>query len=343
MTIRKGFLGLLLSLCVSQIAAQQAATDTICITQSTSHFAVSHQAGMHYLWNVQGGVIVSKTDSSDITVQWNQVPGFYKVGLTIVNQYNCPSDTSEIMIFIGGGININGPIQVCKGSLVTLEVNQALRHKWQGGKNDPTISFTAQNDTSLFAVGINNPCANDTVFHTVEVVDPPTTSMSKLEDTIQLNSSVRLFYLGQAAQTVLWFVNGVPQASGREMLRQFKTTGTFEVCQVVMDGTCSDSLCKTVVVVDEFKVFIPNVFSPNGDGINDVFLFKGIGIRNYNAVIYDRWGAQIYQWDNNRELEGWDGFYRGEPAQVEAYIYKIEVWDNKGKKHDFTSSFSLIR
>ena len=91
----------------------------------------------------------------------------------------------------------------------------------------------------------------------------------------------------------------------------FGQSGQHEIHLVSEEGC--DSL--VVLNLDFYKVFFPNVFSPNGDGINDVFkVFGGDDLKEVeNLKIFDRWGALIYEGQNilPDSSEGWDGQYRG--------------------------------
>lgn len=68
---------------------------------------------------------------------------------------------------------------------------------------------------------------------------------------------------------------------------------------------------------------IPNAFTPNGDGINEVFIPKGEGIEFFRMMIYNRWGELIYETDDLQN--GWDGTYQGVLSQQDVYIYKISA------------------
>ena len=97
-----------------------------------------------------------------------------------------------------------------------------------------------------------------------------------------------------------------------------------------VNGCVGDA--EVFIEVDKNRnVFLPNAFSPNGDGINDEFrVFTGVGVQNVNYVrIFDRWGNLIYeQTDIEPDVSGiptWDGFFQGKPMDPYVYVYLIEV------------------
>ena len=71
----------------------------------------------------------------------------------------------------------------------------------------------------------------------------------------------------------------------------------------------------------EIVIWVPNAFSPNGDGLNDHFRPASANIRKYNMIIFDRSGLMVYSSDNISD--GWDGTYGGQPCPAGIYIYRI--------------------
>ncbi len=88
-------------------------------------------------------------------------------------------------------------------------------------------------------------------------------------------------------------------------------------------------------------LFVPNSFSPNDDGRNDVFLPKSIGLKKYNLQIYNRWGQRIFE--TSTLSEAWNGKYQGKDAPVDVYVWKIIYTDPKMGDKLITGHVSLIR
>lgn len=91
-------------------------------------------------------------------------------------------------------------------------------------------------------------------------------------------------------------------------------------------------------------LYVPNAFTPNGDGKNDFFMSKGDGILQFEMSIFDRWGNKIFY--SNDLNKGWDGKVSGnsEVAQKDTYVYVIDI-KALGNKHDYTykGCFDLVR
>ena len=84
---------------------------------------------------------------------------------------------------------------------------------------------------------------------------------------------------------------------------------------------------------------MPNSFTPNGDGDNDIFQPYVNGTNKYTITIFDRWGGIVSQ----KENEGWDGTLNGIKAQSGVYTYSIIVYDFKNKPFNYTGVIQLIK
>ncbi|HEU4718381.1 MAG TPA: T9SS type B sorting domain-containing protein, partial [Bacteroidia bacterium] len=85
---------------------------------------------------------------------------------------------------------------------------------------------------------------------------------------------------------------------------------------------CSDTAVIPIEVRPEFRFFIPNTFTPNGDGLNDIFMPAIMGVDNYHFMIFDRWGNLIFETSDT--FQGWDGRYKGNKCQEDVYVWKID-------------------
>ena len=106
---------------------------------------------------------------------------------------------------------------------------------------------------------------------------------------------------------------------------------------------CKASAEVLVQVNTVYNVFVPNAFSPNGDGNNDEFqIFGDIGTINYlQLTIFNRWGELVFETgDSNFK---WDGNYKGQPAPQGVYIYVMQTVFSDGSKQDFKGSVTLLR
>jgi len=127
----------------------------------------------------------------------------------------------------------------------------------------------------------------------------------------------------------------------------FNDIKTYNVCLIVDDGGkgCKDTICHPIEVLTTSDIpFIPNIFTPNGDGANDIFKITAKGLGTLHAEIYNRWGQKEYEW--NTLNGGWDGYSAsGMPASSGTYyIVLIAIGADKNKtEFSIKQAFQLVR
>jgi gliding motility-associated-like protein len=158
------------------------------------------------------------------------------------------------------------------------------------------------------------------------------------DSIIRLNLEV----LGENIDTV--FAKIFDGESYRVGSKSFSEAGEYRV-------TLTSSLgCDSLVylVLDYYKVFVPNAFSPNGDGFNDVFsLFSGADVKEIlNMKVFDRWGGLVFEKNElipNGYEGGWDGTSHGKPMAPGVYIYEVFVVFDDGKQRLLKGAVNLMR
>ncbi|MCK6650331.1 MAG: gliding motility-associated C-terminal domain-containing protein, partial [Bacteroidia bacterium] len=105
---------------------------------------------------------------------------------------------------------------------------------------------------------------------------------------------------------------------------------------------CADTACVDIDVYINSTFVIPNIFSPNGDGTNDVFGVQNKGLETMDAEVYNRWGQKEYEWHTPNG--GWDGrTASGVPAPDGTYYFIIKAKGFDGKEYFEKGSFTLVR
>ncbi len=89
------------------------------------------------------------------------------------------------------------------------------------------------------------------------------------------------------------------------------------------------------------SVFVPNIFSPNGDGFNDILYVRGKGISDLQFIIFNRWGEKVFETTDVNK--GWDGTFKGEPANLAVFVYVLKGKFTNGKTIDEKGNFTLLR
>lgn len=110
------------------------------------------------------------------------------------------------------------------------------------------------------------------------------------------------------------------------------------------DGSSEEASSDTFVIqISESELEVPNAFSPNGDGINDVFKVTYKSLVKFNAYIYNRWGQELYHWTLANIDEGWDGTAHGKPVKDGVYFIVVEAEGSDGVKYKHKGDINILR
>lgn len=228
-------------------------------------------------------------------------------------------------------VDLGDDMLVCIGDSVTLDAGEeGDTYRWQDGSSNRFLSVT---QAGQYWVEVSDSCGSvdDTI--NVTYVFPPMVDLGKdtaicLGNTIVLNAS----YL---SSTYRW------QDNSNASFYTVSTPGTYWV-EVSIAG-CVDS--DTIhVSIDSclHELNIPNVFSPDGDGINELFSATVKGIAEVHTVIYNRWGQLIFE-TNNPSID-WDGLTSsGKPASEGVYFWLMTYTDPDGTIKEINGHLTLFR
>jgi len=120
----------------------------------------------------------------------------------------------------------------------------------------------------------------------------------------------------------------------------FTEFGSYKVKLTVSNSTCTKSDSITVIVT-ESQLYVPNVFTPNGDGMNDEFRVAYKSLISFQCWVFNRWGRQVYYWSD--PTKGWDGNINGKKATPGPYFYVIKATGSDKKKYKLSGDINLLR
>lgn len=124
----------------------------------------------------------------------------------------------------------------------------------------------------------------------------------------------------------------------------FNQPGTYSVVAFVVKTPCVDSVMKVIRVETPSKLEIPNVFTPNGDNVNDVYFLRTGNVVDIQMEIYDRWGHKVYELISTTGNVAWDGKNRyGADCSEGTYFYKLKATGKDGKSWEEKGNITLIR
>jgi gliding motility-associated-like protein len=139
------------------------------------------------------------------------------------------------------------------------------------------------------------------------------------------------------------FGDGTDTSGIAQVQHIYPTAGTYSAFFVASNGGCSDTVFFTIVVSGTSSLLVPNVFTPNGDDVNDLFMPSAFGMRALECTIMNRYGEVVHSWIGVRGY--WDGytFPAGLPCPEGTYFYWIRAEGLDGKPYNENGTISLLR
>ena len=211
------------------------------------------------------------------------------------------------------------------------------------------------NKSGVFSVHVtttsNEGCVSTySLANVVTVYNHPVANFNYLPDPANILNPTILFtntstFPGSSFSSIFWQTFGDGSDSTSKInnpVHIYQDTGTYCVKLVATNMLgCKDTNQQCVVIKPYFTLYVPNAFSPNGDGINDVFSPEGEYVKTFDMQIFNRWGNVIYHSSNISN--GWDGTKGGSRLEEDVYVYLINTTDALNKTHSFKGTVTLLR
>lgn len=277
-------------------------------------------------------------------------------GVTVTFDNGCyNSDTVRVIVTELELPEITGTEAVCQGYSATLTATHPTSNQfhWSNGQNGPTITVTPQ-VTTLYTVSATME-GNCTVIDTftVHVMPLPTPSFMANPTEIYVENNigtVTCTNLSPAGYHLVWnfgdvFSNVNVVENVEEVTHDYTHSGYYTITLTATDSIgCVDSVKTRVSVEVPYFFYIPNAFTPDGDGINETFAPKGEGVdpEQYSMQIFDRSGMLIYSTRNPYDY--WDGRNKyGQMCPEGVYIFIIRLVNLNGDDKEYTGSVTLVK
>ncbi len=346
--VRLYFISLLIILILCKAYPADTKVQEACVVSPVLEYRVTSVPGMKYHWEVEGGIILSENKHENIIkIQWNGV-GDHR--LSVYGEFEgCYTDKRDLVVRLKNPpiVNLGPDIELCKGQRYTFEVDTGYASvMWQDSSLG--LWYTASNSETVW-VKVENTAgceATDTVkvfVHELPVVDlGPDTMLCG-------DASITLSAYNEAYPGAIYLWNVTDEFGYSITTPDIKIAsdapGMYWV-KVTDVNNCSNydtiNIIQCNVVLE--KTAIPTVFTPNGDGKNDVWKLDALRVAYPNSIVevYDRWGRMVFRSERGYPTP-WDGRDRitGRPAPMNNYFYII--YPNKKGESIITGTVTIAR
>ena len=305
---------------------------------SGDQVVVSSPTGVTYLWSDNLG------DSTVINPIVTQ-PETYSVTVTDIN--GCSASTT-LTVNPDAVIEAFGD-EICIGEQAQIRASGGVSYIWSNGMQGEIIGVNPTFTMVYSVTGTNQfGCKGEDT--TVVIVYPkPTAQFSTPSETVSLDNPELSFFDESTGGTFwLWNFGDFTSSENTSILQnpthKYGTVGYYTTWLVVTsEHGCMDSTHKVIYVENPFSFYIPSAFTPDKDGLNEVFRPYGRGLdpSEYTMMIFDRWGTLIYK--TNTPFASWDGYINGQRAPHGLYAYRFFIRDLEGKRREYSGHFTILR
>ncbi|HYG49919.1 MAG TPA: gliding motility-associated C-terminal domain-containing protein [Flavobacteriales bacterium] len=247
------------------------------------------------------------------------------------------------------------PVTICLGAAGTLTATGASTYTWwpANGLSDTTgaVVYTTAQVTityNVYGTSVDGCTSSASVLVDVSPIMAPVAAFSHSPQHPDVfHPQVNFINLSAGGDFYEWNFYGLGSSNEINPIHGFPvdSSGTYTVCLVVYNSVgCSNTVCQQVHVAGFTSLYVPNAFTPDGDGVNDIFLpiVRDVADKDFNFNVFNRWGEIIFT--TTTVHAGWDGTQKGTPCKDGIYVWKIHfIEPGTETAHEISGHFILIR
>jgi gliding motility-associated-like protein len=334
-------------------------TSPVCVGGA---FSLIGNGGVSYLWSGPNGYFSSAQSPSISAITANQSGNYI---LTVSDNIGCTNTATTVVTVnpLPVPTVISSNNTACAPHCITFTVSSTSAIQiatWNYNGSNVTNGANTQycfSTSGIYTVTADvtdvNNCSNSTTY-TVEIYPVPVAdfNFSPLKPIINIDPEVQFTDASYNATIVSWnwyFMNTAQYTSIQQNPTfPYTEPGTYPVALVVKsEHGCMDTIVRPLVVGEDYGLYVPNAFTPNGDGLNDVFQPKGFGVVKYELNIFDRWGGKVFS--TSTFEEGWNGTKQSKNdvkygiIEDGVYSWIIHVTNVFGKSYELTGHVTLMK
>ncbi|MEP6676685.1 MAG: PKD domain-containing protein [Ferruginibacter sp.] len=318
------------------------AADTVCIGSAVSFSNTSTGNNLSYAWDFGDNTsFIGQTPAPHNYASSNS----YSVDLIVSTNTGCKDTANKIVVISALPVFDFGVLKpkYCSGDNVQLSANlqgNISSYAWDNG-DGKTFSNVSQinfryNSENTFTVALavtDKYCGQLQKTKTTQVYSIPVVALGN-DTTFCPGMSTILGEANNSAYTYLWSTGAITsQVTTDQLTKTYRLTASNNGC------VASDDIFVKVLLTCLIKV--PNAFTPNSDGLNDQLKAVNADLaKNFSFSVYNRFGQRMFFTRN--PLKGWDGYYRGQPAETGAYIWQVSYIDPTSQHAVYEKGSSLL-
>lgn len=245
-------------------------------------------------------------------------------------------------------LEISPAVEICPGDSAFIEVFPT------GGYGDYYYDWTHSGETTAgvwvhptstteYTVIVSDECQTFTVSASTSViVISPTADFTTTSTTFFNNLPITFLNQSLNASTYFWDFGDGNTDTFVHPSNTYDDPGLYYITLVAIDDKgCRDTIVKPINIEEEWYIYIPNTFTPDGDRFNNDFRISTVGIRSLEVDIYNRWGERIFT-ANDLDFV-WDGTYLGVYVPDGTYTYSVQFVTNSGRDRELKGHVNVLK
>jgi len=299
------------------------------------------------LWDFAGGFMSTDLEPTHTF----EKAGTYDVVFEMENPNGCRDTvTGKVLVHPTPNVLASNDSLVCIGDSVMLWASGAKAYQWEPSSqvfpsDSSQVVVIPESSPLIFKVtGTDlNGCEDTALVNLIAHKEPFLEGVGDTTLIIGETFSPN-FFSSQPGLSYQWTPSGIFNCDTCEAPLTNRLSSNQDVSVTIEDSLgCFEVTYRFVINVDEkYSVALPEAFTPNGDGENDVIYVRGWGIESLHSFeVFNRWGERVFY--TNDINEGWDGTYKGEPQNQDTYVYKVLVNSYDDSERAITGYITLIR
>jgi len=276
-------------------------------------------------WTDEAGNVISTGNSVNV------VPSTTSTFFVTVTDQCGESASGEVTITILSPpllLTISPPQEICPFDSVFIEVNATggfgdYYYYWPHSGETTAGVWVSPLVTSSFEVIVSDDCQTfEVTAETQVVVIKPDANFLAITRPLFINLPITFQNLSENATTYEWSFGDGNSSTVVHPNNTYSDPGFYDIMLIAMDDKgCLDTIVKTIEIQEEFYLYVPNTFTPDGNRFNNTFKVSAIGVVDFDIKIFNRWGELLYS-SNDVNFE-WDGMYKGSLVTNGTYVWKI--------------------
>ena len=271
---------------------------------------------------------------------------------TVTVTDNCGNVTTESIVYTITSpplvVAMTPALEVCANDSVLLTASPSggfgnYFYLWPHSNETTQSVWVTPGETATYTVIVSDECQTFTINGSTEVaVIAPIADFTITSETVFNNLPIQFENLTQNGTTYFWDFGDFSTSTDIHPSNTYGDPGFYNITLIAYDDKgCTDTIAKPIEIEEEWYIYVPNTFTPDGNRFNNDFRASTVGIQRLSIIIFNRWGEAVF---SSEDLDFvWDGSFNGVMSTDGTYTYKINFLTNSERQKTILGHVNLLK